>query len=221
MNTSLLSDINWEKVENLVPVIIQDIHTSQVLMLGYMTAEALQKTIDDEIVCFWSRTKKRLWTKGETSGHTLEVKNIVLDCDADTLLISVIPNGPTCHTGTVSCFNSKNQPDILTLGHLFKVLQQRKNNLPERSYSTRLFQNTNLIYKKLREECEEVIEAVEENHSKQHIIEESCDVLFHLSVLMVQKNIGLQELETEFAKRNLPNYSHKNDDIHRTYTRNT
>lgn len=226
-----LQNVNWKKVNGLMPAIIQDFKSKKILMLGYMNPKALQKTIDEQIVTFFSRTKNKLWTKGETSGHTLEVKDMNLDCDNDTLLISAKPNGPTCHRGTVSCFDAPPQSlssetikstlsevDLggeFTLSYLFELLKSRKQNLPEKSYATKLFTNPNIILQKLTEECKEVVETIEKNDSPQRVTEEACDLLFHLTALLVEKNIGAEEIYAELSKRNTSSYSHKNDHINR------
>ncbi len=206
-------NINWEKVDYLIPAIIQDNNTQQVLMMGYMNPEALEKTMQEKVVWFFSRTKQRLWKKGETSKNILSVKNISLDCDNDTLLIQAIPAGPTCHLGTVSCFDEKN---IFKLSHIFSLLEQRKKNLPENSYSTLMFRKgNNFIAGKITEEADEVSEEVKdissEKINKQRIIEESCDVLFHLFALNVHNNISLDEIEKELELRNSDEYLHKSN----------
>ncbi len=199
-------------MKQLTPAIIQDGKTGTVLMLGYMNDEALAKTKQTGVVWFWSRSKKRLWQKGETSGNTLSVVAIQADCDNDTLLISVNPAGPTCHTGSESCFSKPtfNLPageagvglKIMTLGRLFSIIQQRKKDLPRGSYTASLFRTGQArILGKVAEESKEVIQSAQ-SEGRQRLIEESCDILFHLFVLLVSQNVTLDDIEKELTKRN-------------------
>ena len=218
----LIKKIDWEKVNNLIPAIIQDSKTQKVLMMGFMNREALEKTLEEKVVWFFSRTKQRLWKKGETSNNILQIENIntdiSLDCDNDTLLIQAIPAGPTCHTGEISCFKGtplqKEENNNFKLSDLFLLLEQRKNTLPENSYSTLMFTKGNeFIGKKLIEETGEIIEEIEnilpEKVNKQRLIEESCDLVFHLFALNVENNIVLADLEKELELRNSEDYLHK------------
>ena len=134
-----ISKLNFEKLNGLIPAIIVDNSNSQVLMLGFMNKESLEKTIETNLVTFYSRTKKALWTKGETSGNYLNLVNIFPDCDNDTLLIYAEPQGPTCHTGNYSCFNINNTRSLNFLNELFDLIKERKEKLPENSYTTKLF----------------------------------------------------------------------------------
>ena len=160
----MIEQIDFQKVDGLVPAIIQDASTSTVLMLGYMDKAALEKTLEEKKVTFFSRTKNRLWTKGETSGNFLELVDIKLDCDQDTLLVKVNPIGPTCHTGADTCFDEDNQKDSF-LHHLENVIQKRKNNPSEKSYTSQLFtRGINKVAQKVGEEAVElVIEAKDDN----------------------------------------------------------
>lgn len=179
----------------LIPAIIQDAKTDKVLMLGYMNQEALEKTEKEGIVTFFSRSKQRLWTKGETSNNFLHVVDIKVDCDEDTLLIKVNPDGPTCHTGEDTCWNEVNEPGQAGwLNHLKAVIRDRKNNPSEKSYTTSLFEKgTNKIAQKVGEEAVElVIEAMDSND---HLFkDEAADLLFHYLVLLEQRGIDFDEI---------------------------
>lgn len=196
-------EIDFKKGEGLVPVIIQDEKTMEVLMLGYMNEEAYHKTVNDGKVTFFSRTKNRLWTKGEESGHFLNVLSIRKDCDDDTLLIRVNPIGPTCHKGNRSCFDtSYNQNFIFELE---KIIEDRYTNPVESSYVNKLrAKGLNKIAQKVGEEgVETVIAAL--NETEHDFINEASDLVFHLLVLMKEKNISLntiaKNLEGRHAKK--------------------
>ncbi|MBO9621079.1 MAG: bifunctional phosphoribosyl-AMP cyclohydrolase/phosphoribosyl-ATP diphosphatase HisIE [Niabella sp.] len=178
--------------DGLAPVIIQDVATQQVLMLGFMNAEALEKTKQEGKVTFFSRSKQRLWTKGETSNNFLLVKEILEDCDADTLLIKAEPQGPTCHTGDISCFGKAN--DHFSLQELEKVIRDRKNNPTEKSYTASLFaKGINKIAQKVGEEAVEiVIEAKDDN--KELFLGEAADLMFHYLVLLQAKGFELSDV---------------------------
>lgn len=186
----------------LIPAIIQDAKTDKVLMLGYMNQEAFEKTQKDGIVTFFSRSKQRLWTKGETSNNFLRVVEITNDCDEDTLLIKVNPDGPTCHTGADTCWNEKNNPGQAGwLNHLKAVIRDRKNNPSEKSYTASLFEKgTNKIAQKVGEEAVElVIEAMDSNDDL--FKGEAADLLFHYLVLLEQRGIDFDEIIEELRKR--------------------
>ncbi len=189
-------NINFNKQTNgLMPAIIQDAKTDKVLMLGYMNQEALEKTEKDGIVTFFSRSKQRLWTKGETSNNFLHVVEIMKDCDEDTLLIKVNPDGPTCHTGADTCWNETNNPGQAGwLNHLKAVIRDRKNNPSEKSYTASLFEKgTNKIAQKVGEEAVElVIEAMDSNDDL--FKGEAADLLFHYLVLLEQRGIDFDEI---------------------------
>lgn len=186
--------LNFDKVGGLIPTIIQDSQTNKVLMLGYMNEEALEKTKQENIVTFYSRTKERLWTKGETSGNFLKVKEIIADCDGDTLLIKVNPIGAVCHTGSDTCFEEVNQGKASFLHHLQSVIHDRKTNPSEGSYTSKLFaKGVNKIAQKVGEEAVElVIEAKDDN--KNLFKNEAADLLFHYLILLEEKNIHLDEI---------------------------
>jgi phosphoribosyl-ATP pyrophosphohydrolase/phosphoribosyl-AMP cyclohydrolase len=180
--------------KGLIPAIIQDAKTQKVLMLGYMNEEAYLKTIAEKRVTFFSRSKNRLWTKGETSENYLEVVNLLVDCDQDTILIQANPEGPTCHTGADTCFNEPNQDNAAWLDYLKHVIRSRKKETAEKSYTASLFQKgTHKIAQKVGEEAVElVIEALMKNDEL--FKGEAADLLFHLLVLLEDRGIGLEEV---------------------------
>lgn len=196
---SLANKINWEKVDGLVPAIVQDASNGLVLMLGYMNKEALEKTESTGFVWFYSRTKERLWMKGEESGNTLKVKDILLDCDADTLLVKVAPAGPTCHTGKDTCFDETVSGD--SLQKLFSTIASRKKNAPAGSYTASLFKaGLDKIALKVAEESLEVVHAAQKE-TEQRLTEESVDLIYHLFVLLAEKGVDLKDIEEEIRKR--------------------
>ncbi len=197
-----IDKLNFEKNgDGLLPVIIQDDRTLQVLMLGYMNREAYEKSRAEGLVTFYSRTKQRLWTKGETSGNTLAIRSIAMDCDADTLLIRVVPAGPVCHTGHSGCFSDSPRETEGFIRYLQAVIRQRHRDMPATSYTTKLFQRgVNKIAQKVGEEAvETVIEAVAQN--KPDLIYEASDLVYHLLVLLEANGLSLADLEQELAKR--------------------
>lgn len=194
------SDFNLEKTgDGLLPVIIQDSRTLKVLMLGYMNEEAFDKTVESGHVTFWSRGRNCLWTKGETSGHFLNLVDMYKDCDSDTLLIKAIPVGPTCHRGTLSCFDTPDEEGFV--GQLQELIHKRHEEMPEGSYTTRLFiKGVKAISKKVGEEAaESIIEAVDGNRDR--FIYEASDLLYHYLVLMEQMGCTISDLEKELALR--------------------
>lgn len=193
--------LDYDKMGGLVPAIIQDNVTRHVLMLGFMNEEALHKTIETGKVTFFSRTKGRLWTKGEQSGNFLYVKSIVPDCDNDTLLIKVTPAGPVCHTGSDTCFGEKNDDDFLFIQYLQDFIEKRKREMPEGSYTTSLFNSgINRMAQKVGEEAvETVIEAT--NGTDDRLIYEASDLLYHLIVLLTSKGYRIEDLARELKKR--------------------
>lgn len=193
-------DFNLDKcADGLLPVIIQDAVTLRVLMLGYMNREAFDLTCSSGHVTFYSRTRSTLWTKGETSGHFLEVVEMFSDCDNDTLLIKANPIGPTCHRGTTACFDTPAEDGFIR--SLSKLIQQRHAEMPEDSYTTRLFiKGVKKIAQKVGEEAvESVVEAVDGNRDR--FTYEACDLIYHLLVLIEQMGITLPELEKELLRR--------------------
>lgn len=197
--------IDFEKVNGLVPAIIQDYVTNTVLMLGYMNEEALDLTIKTKKVTFFSRTKQRLWTKGETSGNFLEVQDMKVDCDNDTVLIKAKPVGPVCHTGDDTCFAEENQSNTYFIDKLRTIIKERKNNPSVSSYTSSLFEKgINKIAQKVGEEAVEiVIEAKDDN--KALFLGEAADLLFHYLILLEAKNIELDEvMEVLIERHNKP-----------------
>lgn len=185
--------------DGLLPVIVQDVSTLKVLMLGYMNREAFERTQAEGRVTFFSRTRQTLWTKGETSGHYLLVKDMYADCDSDTLLVKAEPIGPTCHRGTVSCFDTPESEGFIR--HLQSVVQQRHRDMPEGSYTTKLFiKGVKKIAQKVGEEAvESVVEAVDGNRDR--FIYEASDMIYHLLVLMEQMGCSIEDMERELALR--------------------
>ena len=193
--------LDFEKMGGLIPAIIQDNNTNKVLMLGFMNEEALEQTLSSGKVTFFSRTKNRLWMKGETSGNTLSVVSITPDCDNDTLLVKAIPAGPVCHKGTDTCFGEKNEEDILFLKYLQNFIERRRHEMPEGSYTTTLFQKgINRMAQKVGEEdVETVIEAT--NGTEDRLIYEASDLIYHLIVLLTSKGLRIDDLARELKKR--------------------
>ena len=202
--------IDFEKSGGLVPAIIQDARTKNVLMLGYMNEEAYQKTMESKRLTFWSRSRQCLWTKGETSGNYLNLVDMKVDCDHDTLLVRAIPDGPTCHTGTDTCWGEDNKENaVLFLSELQDFIEQRHEQMPEGSYTTKLFRDgTNKMAQKLGEEAlETVIEAT--NGTNEHLVYEASDMLYHLIVLLTSKGLRIEDLATELHRRHDPEWDAK------------
>lgn len=200
-------DIDFNKMGGLVPAIIQDAVTMNVLMLGFMNEDAYQKTIDTKKVTFWSRSRQCLWTKGETSGNFLNLVSIQNDCDHDTLLIKVHPDGPTCHLGTDTCWGETNDLNpILFLTELQDFINRRHDEMPENSYTTSLFKKgVNKMAQKVGEEAvETVIEAT--NGTDENLIYEASDMLYHLIVLLTSKGLRIEDIARELAKRHNPDW---------------
>lgn len=193
--------IDFKKVDGLVPCIIQDEASQKVLMLGYMNQEAIDKTIETGKVTFFSRTKQRIWTKGETSGNFLMVKSIKVDCDQDTLLIKAEPLGPVCHKGDDTCFEETNSSKTFFIDDLRAIIKDRKNNPTDKSYTASLFaKGINKIAQKVGEEAVEiVIEAKDDN--KDLFLGEAADLMFHYLILLEAKNIELDEVMEVLIER--------------------
>lgn len=210
-------EIDFNKMQGLIPAIIQDAKTRQVLMLGYMNQQAYDLTVQTGKVTFWSRTRETIWTKGETSGNYLNVVDIKNDCDNDTLLIRVNPVGPVCHTGTDTCWGEKNEPlptsastntdnPLLFLSELQDFIEERHRQMPEGSYTTSLFRDgLNRMAQKVGEEALElVIEAV--NGTDERMIYEGSDMLYHLIVLLTSKGMRIEQMAQELMLRHNPNW---------------
>ena len=199
--------IDFDKLQGLVPAVIQDAVTNKVLMLGFMNREAYEKTVQTGLVTFWSRTRNCLWTKGETSGNVLRVVKILNDCDNDTLLIKVNPAGPVCHTGADTCWNETNERNpLLFLSELQDFINKRYEEMPEGSYTTSLFKDgLNRMAQKVGEEALElVIEAT--NGTNDRLIYEGSDMLYHLIVLLTSKGLRIEDMAAELAERHQPGW---------------
>ena len=199
--------IDFEKTGGLVPAIIQDATTKNVLMLGYMNKEAYEKTVETKTVTFFSRSRNCLWSKGETSGNRLNVVSMAADCDNDTLLVKVNPEGPTCHKGTDTCWGEANTPGPLAfLTELQDFIEKRHMEMPEGSYTTSLFKDgVNRMAQKVGEEAlEMVIEAV--NGTPERMIYEGADMLYHLTVLLTHKGMRIEDLVRELQQRHTPGW---------------
>lgn len=199
-------DLDFGKMNGLVPAIIQDNYTQKVLMLGFMNEEAYNKTVETGKVTFFSRTKNRLWTKGEESGNFLHVVSIAADCDNDTLLIKVNSAGPVCHTGADTCWGEKNEQDIMFLKELQDFINKRHEEMPEKSYTTSLFKSgVNKMAQKVGEEAvETIIEAC--NGTDERLIYEGADLLYHLIVLLTSKGYRIEDLARELKERHSENW---------------
>jgi len=195
-----ISKVNFSKLNGLVPAIVVDVKTNKILMLGFMNEESLRKTIELGRTTFYSRSRKTLWTKGESSGNYLIVKEILLDCDNDSLLVYADPIGPTCHSGNYSCF-SLDRININFLEKLNGIIKERKKNLPEGSYTAKLFkEGSDRIIQKVGEEAVEVMIAAK-NKNKKEIIYESADLIFHLMIMLQDNIIDLQDVVNELESR--------------------
>ncbi|MBD8871668.1 bifunctional phosphoribosyl-AMP cyclohydrolase/phosphoribosyl-ATP diphosphatase HisIE [Rhodanobacter sp. DHB23] len=196
-----LSRLDWPKGDGLLPAIVQHWLSGEVLMLGYMNAEALAETQRSGHVTFWSRSKQRLWTKGESSGHVLALKSIRVDCDADTLLVQAEPHGPTCHNGTSSCFGDDVRPALGFLAELDALVAQRHEQRPQGSYTTRLFEGgIRRIAQKVGEEgVESALAAVAQGDEE--LLGEAADLLFHLTVLLRARGLSLADVADVLARR--------------------
>lgn len=200
--------------DGLIPAIVQDHSSKKVLMLAYMNAESLDITIKEGKTCFYSRSRKCLWRKGETSGNVQQVVSIRTDCDKDTLLIDVIKAGPACHTGSESCFFNEilsDESDDFSYENLYKMLVGRKENKKEGSYTTYLFEKgTDKILKKVGEECTEVIIAAK-GGDKAETVFEIADLLYHITVMMIDAGITIDEVTAELAKRHIVDHKVKQE----------
>lgn len=195
-----IEKLDFEKGGGLIPAIIQDASTEQVLMLGYANREALEKTLQSGLVWFYSRRKGRLWQKGESSGHVLAVVEIHADCDQDTILVRADPAGPTCHTGSQSCFGT-GTGEMHFLADLDRLIRERKATLPADSYTTRLFQDgiERIVQKVGEEATETVIAALAQGETD--LLNEAADLLYHLDVLLVEKGLSLGQVVKILADR--------------------
>ena len=198
-----VNKVDFEKMNGLVPAIIVDAKSKNILMLGFMNKESLEKTIKTNLVTFFSRSRNELWTKGETSGNYLHLTEMKLDCDNDSILIFVNPDGNVCHSGEYSCFGDNHEIDFLN--YLFDFILKRKNEMPVGSYTTKLFERgENRIIQKVGEESVEVVIAAK-NNDKEEIVNEVSDLFYHLFVMLAQKNIPLSAIVENLKTR------HKSD----------
>ena len=197
-----ISLIDFEKLSGLVPAVVQDNQTQKVLMVGFMNADAVNKTLETGQVTFFSRTKNRLWTKGEESGNFLNVVSILIDCDNDTLLLKANPVGPVCHTGSDTCFDEKNaKTGVQFLSFLQDLIEKRKLEMPEGSYTTSLFaKGTRKITQKVGEEAVESIMGAMAKDDE-NFIYESADLVYHLMVLLTHKGFRIEDIAKELEKR--------------------
>ena len=192
-------NIDFKKGDGLVPVVVQDNNTLQVLMLGYMNEEAYQKTLESKLVTFYSRSKERLWTKGESSGNTLELADVMIDCDQDTLLIKANPNGPTCHTGSMSCFREETAKGFIY--ELEQTINDRIDSNDPDSYTNKLFRRgINKVAQKVGEEAVEVV--IESKDNDDNLFKnEAADLLYHFLILLKAKGVKLQDIEDVLKER--------------------
>lgn len=194
--------LDFKKGNGLIPAIVQDAQTLKVLMLGYMNEKALEKTKRDGLVCFYSRSKERLWTKGETSGNFLHVKEIKIDCDRDALLVLAKPRGPVCHTGNDTCFNEKNVSDFAFLHKLQQTIHNRKIRPQENSHTSKLFKKgINKIAQKVGEEAVELVIEAKDDDDKL-FVNEAADLLYHFMILLEAKDMRLGDVVKVLEGRN-------------------
>lgn len=213
-NTVTMDELKFDK-NGLIPAIVIDSVTKQVLMLAYMNRESLTISIQKELTCFYSRSRQELWLKGETSGNYQHIVSITADCDRDTLLVAVKPDGPACHEGTVSCFEyplwHSDKEEEFSLHNLYALLQERRDTMPEGSYTSYLFsKGLDKILKKVGEECTEVIIAAKAQ-DKRETVYEIADLAYHVMVLMVEAGISVDEIQKELASRHIIDHKVKQE----------
>ena len=206
VNRMNLDELKFD-AQGLIPAIVQDYYTKKVLTLAYMNRESLEITLQEGYTCFWSRSRQELWRKGETSGNVQKVVSITADCDQDALVVEVIKTGPACHEGTDSCFThvleQKDEPEFSVDG-LYQLLKERKEQLPEGSYTTYLFQKgLDKILKKVGDECTEVIIAAKSQEGNGELIYELADLYYHALVLMLQQGVTVDQVKNELASRHV------------------
>jgi phosphoribosyl-AMP cyclohydrolase / phosphoribosyl-ATP pyrophosphohydrolase len=197
----MIPEMNWSKANGLIPAVVQDARTAAVLMVGFMNPEALEITLATNKVTFYSRTKQRIWTKGETSGNFLDVVRMTADCDRDTLLIQASPHGSVCHLGTSACFGEDTPGELRLLGELEKTITQRRADNADTSYTARLFTaGRDRITQKVGEEAVEVVIAAK-NADNQKFVEECSDLIYHLTVLLIDRGISWENISSELKRR--------------------
>ena len=208
-----MTDLKFDS-NGLIPAIVQDVYTKKVLMLAYMNKESLEITMNEGKTCFWSRSRKCLWRKGETSGNTQQVVSIRTDCDKDTLLIEVIKAGPACHTGSETCFFEDivaPEEEAFSYEGLYQMLVGRKVEKKEGSYTTYLFEKgIDKILKKVGEECTEVIIGAK-GGDKEETVFEIADLLYHITVMMIEMGISIDDVTAELAKRHIVDHKVKQE----------
>ncbi len=202
------SRLDWAKGDGLLPAIVQHWLSGEVLMLGYMNAEALEQTKNTGLVTFYSRSKQRLWTKGESSGNTLVLKSIRIDCDADTLLVQAEPHGPTCHLGTSSCFGDAVQPPLGFLAELDALVAQRHAERPQGSYTTKLFEGglRRMAQKVGEEGVETALASIAQDDTE--LLGEAADLIFHLTVVLRARGLSLTDVVALLAERHSARREH-------------
>ena len=201
MRSNLSERVNFEKSGGLVPAIVQNEISGEVLMLGYMNKEALEHTLEFGKITFFSRSKERLWMKGESSGNDLILKDVFLDCDSDALLLTCVPKGPTCHTGDRSCFGNGQRSVGQFLAELTRIIKERRERPDSDSYTSKLFEEgINRIAQKVGEEAVEVVIASKDS-DRENFVGETADLIFHLMVLLEEKGTSLQEIEQKLLER--------------------
>jgi phosphoribosyl-ATP pyrophosphohydrolase/phosphoribosyl-AMP cyclohydrolase len=196
-----MTNLNFDKLNGLIPAVVQDAATDKVLMVGFMNREALEKTRKTGMVTFYSRTRRQIWTKGETSRNYLRVQEVLVDCDGDTLLVKALPDGPVCHTGNDTCFNEKNEGNLSFLSTLQGIIEARKLDLPESSYTAKLL-NAGLkrIAKKVGEEAVELVQEAE-NPDNERFLSEAADLMYHIQVLLAARNLSLSDVASTLRQR--------------------
>ena len=199
LSTEEIASLDWSKGDGLLPAVIQDARDGRVLMLGYMNAEALETTLSQGRVTFFSRSKQRLWTKGETSGNVLEMLDLATDCDRDTVLVQAIPHGPTCHLGSATCFGDTRWPPVGLLPRLQALIESRRDGDPETSYTSRLLQGD--IARCAQKVGEEGVETALAAVTGNKLDEEAADLLYHLLVCLTRADSSLDEVLAELQRR--------------------
>lgn len=194
-------NLNFDKLNGLIPAVMQDAATDKVLMVGFMNREALEKTRRTGMVTFYSRTRRQIWTKGETSRNYLRVKEIIPDCDGDTLLVKALPDGPVCHTGNDTCFNEINERNLSFLNTLEDIIESRKEQLPDESYTAKLLDaGVKRIAKKVGEEAVELVQEAE-NPDNERFLSEAADLVYHIQVLLSARNLSLKDVSKTLKER--------------------
>lgn len=197
----MIDSLRFDKLDGLIPAVVQDAGSGDVLMVGFMDRDAVEATLRDGLVTFWSRSRKALWKKGETSGNTLSLVELTPDCDGDTVLVRVRPNGPTCHTGARTCFAAAAEPAWSVPASLERTIRDRRSAMPEGSYTTTLFKaGRGRIAQKVGEEAVETVVAAMQGDARA-VTSEAADLLYHLTVLLVEQGLSWNEVHEELRKR--------------------